>query len=108
MSDTNSSRPFGIVAAALSQSGTSARVPRTRRLAKKGKFFEMCQVTLSSPGGYEIVNEAALFPQGGGERPSIRQTASVAFASMRRRRFSVSTPGLAAKSKALRKSTTTG
>ena len=65
MSDTNSSRPFGIVAAALSQSGTSARVPRTRRLAKKRKFFEMCQVTLSSPGGYEIVNEAALFPQGG-------------------------------------------
>jgi hypothetical protein len=64
MPDIDASWAFGLVAAAASQPRASAKAPRTGRSAKKRKFYEVDYATVSTAAGYELMNEAALFPKG--------------------------------------------
>jgi hypothetical protein len=64
MPDTDTLQPLGLVAAASSQTDATAKAPRSGRSAKKRKFYEMDYVTVSTPGGYELMNKPALFPAG--------------------------------------------
>jgi hypothetical protein len=75
MSDTDALRPPGLVVAAASQPGAQAKGPRTGRSVKKRKFYEMDCVLLSTPAGWEVMNEAAMSPGGGGiyRRPEGRR-----------------------------------
>ncbi len=75
MLDIDDSRSFGLVAARTSKSGTSAKASRTGRSVKKRKFYEMDYVIVSTPSGWEVINETAVSPGGGGiyRRPEGRR-----------------------------------
>ncbi len=68
MLDTDASLPFGLVAA-TNKSGTSAKASRTGRSVKKRKFYEMDYVIVSTPSGWEVINETAVSPGGGRDLP---------------------------------------
>lgn len=75
MPGSNALRPLGLVAAAESQPSASAKAPRPARSVKKRKFYEMDRVTRATAAGWEVTNEAAVSPGGGGiyRRPEGRR-----------------------------------
>jgi Protein of unknown function (DUF1629) len=66
MRDSKASRPQRPVADAASQPSSSAKAPRIVRSVKKRKFYWMDRVTRATAAGWEVINEKAVSPDGGG------------------------------------------